>query len=341
MPAPVPFVLIISDRDERDWIPKIRGQLEEAMIPARGESDGAAEAALEESTVILRLVSGETEQTASNGHFISPTHHLGAGCWSKEGPRPARPWLFLLILEDKDPAGYPAVMQWLESRFGRTPVWRWFKASGGRLAPRDVEEIRASVRDDRFRRAFVCSGHLIDQPDRPEPRFPASREPEVRAQIERQLDDWQAGLGDLAVSGAARGADILFAEACLRRGLHVRLLVAFEESEFIKQSVALASDGTWIARYHALKHAVSEVWFQPERLGPPPRELDSFSRCNLWILHNTLAEVPPDRLHAVLVWDEKPTGDGPGGTAHFADQIRRLGAKLSIINPTSLKPDTP
>ena len=41
-------------------------------------------------------------------------------------------------------------------------------------------------------------------------------------------------------------------------------------------------------------------------------------------------------LHAILVWDEKPSGDGPGGTADFAARVRGLGGLLRIVNPTSL-----
>jgi hypothetical protein len=30
------------------------------------------------------------------------------------------------------------------------------------------------------------------------------------------------------------------------------------------------------------------------------------------------------------------TGDGPGGTSHFAEEIRRFVASYKIINPTKL-----
>jgi hypothetical protein len=41
-------------------------------------------------------------------------------------------------------------------------------------------------------------------------------------------------------------------------------------------------------------------------------------------------------LYAVLVWDERPTGDGQGGTSDFAARVRKLGGRLSVINPTKL-----
>jgi hypothetical protein len=57
---------------------------------------------------------------------------------------------------------------------------------------------------------------------------------------------------------------------------------------------------------------------------------------SLWIIDTARAEVSAGNLYAVLVWDEQPTGDGPGGTSHFAEAIRHLGGHLTIINPTKL-----
>jgi hypothetical protein len=41
-------------------------------------------------------------------------------------------------------------------------------------------------------------------------------------------------------------------------------------------------------------------------------------------------------LFSVLVWDEEPTGDGPGGTSDFAERVRDLGGVVEVINPTKL-----
>jgi hypothetical protein len=37
----------------------------------------------------------------------------------------------------------------------------------------------------------------------------------------------------------------------------------------------------------------------------------------------------PKNLHALLVWDEKPSGDGPGGTADCATRVKRLAGRRS------------
>ena len=63
-----------------------------------------------------------------------------------------------------------------------------------------------------------------------------------------------------------------------------------------------------------------------------------FLRNNLWMINTARVEAnDPKNLYALLVWDEKSTGDGPGGTSDFAVRIKELGGRLApIINPTKL-----
>lgn len=187
----------------------------------------------------------------------------------------------------------------------------------------------------RFDKVVIGSGHMIDLPDRPKPRFPPEKERAVCEQMAVVLDGWGIGERDLAVSGAARGADILFAELCLARGARVRLLIALPEEEFLERSVRL-DGGSWEGRYRELRRRC-ETWFAHEHLGPVPEGISPFERNNLWLIETAEAEAPPDRLHALLVWDERPTGDGPGGTSHFAAEIERFGGRLAIVNPTTLE----
>jgi hypothetical protein len=189
----------------------------------------------------------------------------------------------------------------------------------------------------------VASGHMIDTPDREEARFPPDKEGAVRERIAAKLDEWQIGEGDLAISSAARGADILFAELCLERGLRVQLHLALTGPEFVRRSVRLPGSN-WEERYFDLLDKCT-VLYQPERLGEPPEGLSEFARNNRWIVNTAFAEADADptreaarRLHALLVWDEMPTGDGPGGTSDFAATVERLGGRLHIVNPTQIDP---
>lgn len=193
-----------------------------------------------------------------------------------------------------------------------------------------------------FNKVAVFSGHMIDLPGRPELRFPGTPEKvdAVRNRLAACLDKWGVGKGDLAMCGGARGGDILFAELCQERGAHVRLLIPKDEGTFLMESVQLPNTSEWEDRFKALRKSC-EIWFQPDRLGLPPEGTSAFERNNLWILNTARAEAKElQLLHAALVWDGKPQGDGPGGTSHFAEQVKKSGGQLCLINPlsTSLVP---
>jgi tetratricopeptide (TPR) repeat protein len=196
--------------------------------------------------------------------------------------------------------------------------------------------------EPRFKRVFVASGHMTDAPDRLEKklgeRFPQRKEGAVREKLAAQLDKWGVGAGDLAICGSARGADILFAELCADRGAEVWLFLALPDADFLQESVR-HPEGDWEDRFYALKARDNVKSFsQPERLKSPPKGTSVFSRNNLWMLNTARVEAnDPSKLYAALVWDEKPTGDGPGGTSDFAARVKQLGGRLApIINPTTL-----
>ena len=196
--------------------------------------------------------------------------------------------------------------------------------------------------EPRFKRVFVASGHMTDAPDRVEKglgeRFPQSREGAVREKLAAQLDKWTVGAGDLAICGGARGADILFAELCADRGAEVWLFLALADADFLEKSVR-HPEGDWEQRFFDLRaRANVKTFSQPDRLKSPPKGTSVFARNNLWMLNTARVEAnDPSRLYAVLVWDEKPTGDGPGGTSDFAARVRQLGGRLApVINPTKL-----
>jgi hypothetical protein len=183
----------------------------------------------------------------------------------------------------------------------------------------------------RFDTVACCSGHMIDRDDRPIPRFPPCKEPAMRAAMAGVLDEWGIGSVALAVSGGARGADILFAELCLELGAIVRLLVALPDDQFIERSVRLPGTD-WEQRYLRLRERCeTRHWsgspLDPQQIG------EAMDRTNQWILETARAEAAPNQFHALLVWDERPSGDGHGGTADFAARARGMGADVAILNP--------
>jgi hypothetical protein len=187
-------------------------------------------------------------------------------------------------------------------------------------------------------RCVVCSGYRIDQPDRPSPRFPPEKAGIVRNRIAQQLELWQMQAGDRAICGGAQGSDILFAECCVARNLDVELFIPLPTAEFVARSVYL--EGTdWESRFFELcQHSQVTVKFQGDFLKNLPSEIQEienvFARNNCWILYT--AQLLAQELLAILVWDEQPTGDGPGGTSDFYDRLPQAGGTVAIINPGKL-----
>ena len=186
-----------------------------------------------------------------------------------------------------------------------------------------------------YDKVVICSGHIVDAPDRKEARSPETKAEAVRAKMAIQLAKWEIGARDLAICGGACGADILFGEETLRRGAQLRLLLAQEIDAFIRNSVQHAGEH-WVRRFHALC-GQAKVEILPRDPSGPPNDISIYGRNNLWIIETArTAATDPHQIHALLVWDEKPTGDGPGGTSDFQKKVCQLGASLEIINPTKL-----
>ena len=91
------------------------------------------------------------------------------------------------------------------------------------------------------RQVMLFSGHMIDAPDRPVPRFPAAREPLAKRAIDDVLRVFEAGPADLAVTSGACGGDLLFCEAALARGVPLELFLPFEPPVFAVKSVLVST----------------------------------------------------------------------------------------------------
>jgi hypothetical protein len=188
-----------------------------------------------------------------------------------------------------------------------------------------------------FNKVIVSSGHLTDKPGRPKPRFPEEKVGIVQDRISQQLDDWKVGAGDLAICGGARGGDILFAELCVSRGANVWLFISLDENDFLDQSVR--QPGTdWEQRFYELREQTGVETFWLNKQQPAhKKELSPFAAANIWMIDEGKKEAAlSGKLYALLVWDEQPAGDGPGGTADFAARVRDAGGLVAIVNPLKL-----
>ena len=182
------------------------------------------------------------------------------------------------------------------------------------------------------REVLLFTGHMMDAPGRGEPRFPPALEPVAVRELGTALDALGAGPPDLALCQAAAGGDLLFLEACQRRSVRCQVLLPFDKPAFIERSVRPSTRGEqWVARFDAVTAGLRDpVRVMPDILGPGPEGIDSFERCNLWLLYTALA-CGPDRVRLVALWNGGG-GDGPGGTRHLHDEVKRRSGQVTWLD---------
>ena len=196
-----------------------------------------------------------------------------------------------------------------------------------KLTPPDVQREPSRV--------LLFSGHMVDAPDRPAPRFPATMVDAATQRIAAALDEFDAGPDDIALCQAAAGGDLLFLEACLARSVRCRVLLPLSEPQFIAQSILPSSDGTaWRKRYYDTKARFDSLRIMPDELGPLPAHVDAFERCNLWLLYSALA-FGADKIRFVYLWNAGG-GDGPGGTGHMVKEVQARTGRLHWIDTRTL-----
>ena len=186
------------------------------------------------------------------------------------------------------------------------------------------------------RRVLLFSGHMIDAPGRQPPRFPSEKESVAAQKIAEMLAKLGAGPEDLALTQGASGGDLLFTEACQQRGVKVQWLQPFDEPEFIQRSV-ICSDEAWRDRYLKAKAVLTitpGVRAAPAELGLPSKGVDPYERCNLWLLYTALS-YGISKVQFVCLWDGGG-GDGPGGTAHMYEEVKRRTGRVTWIDSRSL-----
>ena len=182
------------------------------------------------------------------------------------------------------------------------------------------------------RKVFLFSGHMIDAPDRKVPRFPPDKEPLAKDSIGRLLGELGAGADDLAVCSGACGGDLLFAEAALARGVPIEIYLPFDEPTFVVKSVDFA-DSDWHARFVAAMSA-STLHVMPEERGPLPEGDDPYEQNNLWMLE-AASRFGAEKVEFICLWDGQG-GDGPGGTQHLMQEVKRRAGRTHWLDTTQL-----
>ncbi|HJU20512.1 MAG TPA: adenylate/guanylate cyclase domain-containing protein [Stellaceae bacterium] len=171
-------------------------------------------------------------------------------------------------------------------------------------------------------------GHIIAAPGG-SGRFPAAEEPRIAAAIESRIAG--AGIG-FGYGSLAAGADILFAEALLRHGANLNIVLPFDRAEFIDVSVRPAGNG-WVERFEtcfaaAEAHGTVRFATQDHYLGDDAL----FGYCSQLAMGLAILRARHlcTEVEQIAVWDGNPPS-GPVGTAVDMANWRRTGRPQSVI----------
>jgi hypothetical protein len=175
---------------------------------------------------------------------------------------------------------------------------------------------------------------MIDNPNRETARFPEEKETIAAQAILKQLENMDAGSGDLALCGGACGGDILFAEAALKLGLPLELRLPFDTPEFLQNSVSFAGDHWRDKFYQARDNPNTSLLIMPDELGNNPKNVNPYERNNLWQLYSALS-LGIEKVHCICLWDGKG-GNGPGGTRHMHNSIKQRTGQVTVLDTDTL-----
>jgi hypothetical protein len=131
----------------------------------------------------------------------------------------------------------------------------------------------------------LASGHVVDTPDRPTPRFPPDQVSRVTAEVRDALRGWDVGPSTTVVTGGARGADLIVAEEGLVRGARVLICLALPKDEFERRSVELPGSD-WVSRFRKVLK-VADVRLLSNEIGAVPDDDEVFAVTNQWMVEVT------------------------------------------------------
>lgn len=178
-----------------------------------------------------------------------------------------------------------------------------------------------------MKHSILFTGHMIDAPQRKQPRFPAYKEQGVQQALEKYLRaEMKNTTNELTgMAGGACGGDILFHELCIDLKISSEIYLALPIEEFKKASVSFAGL-EWVGRFERL------IKKRPVHILPPAigdEKNNVWERANIWMLNSALKN-GGENMTLLALWDGK-TGDGGGGTEHMINVAREQKASVKII----------
>lgn len=155
------------------------------------------------------------------------------------------------------------------------------------------------------------------------------QEQEVARSVEAILDETGAMI---AYGPLACGADIVIAEAILRRGGELHAVMPFAEEDFLRTSVRLGGP-RWEERYVRARDAAASVTFATQIQHVDDDELFAYCSKLVMGLARLRAEIMQTEAFQLAVWDGKAPNGVAGTAADCAEWARQGGKTYTIPIP--------
>jgi tetratricopeptide (TPR) repeat protein len=173
---------------------------------------------------------------------------------------------------------------------------------------------------------MAFSGHMIDPPDRPGPRFPAGLESAVRESVRARM----AAIAPAAAYGsAACGADLICLEAARELGCETHVVLPFPAAAFREASVDFAAAG-WGERFERALAAADSVTIASDHRARGSTATFEYANLILTGMARLRAQVLDTGLRALAVLDAASPG-APGGTRSIVDLWKRCGIPVEVL----------
>lgn len=170
------------------------------------------------------------------------------------------------------------------------------------------------------------TGHMIDPPNL-RGRFPPELERGVAAAIAARLDGLGAGF---AYGSLACGSDLLFAEACLARGIELNVVLPFAMEEFKRLSVERGGPG-WVERFERCLAKVRSLTYATEGEYLGDEMLFAYGSQLAMGLTLLRAQNLETEALQLAVWDGEAT-TGRAGTSIDIRTWEEHGRKTGVID---------
>jgi tetratricopeptide (TPR) repeat protein len=183
---------------------------------------------------------------------------------------------------------------------------------------------------------IAFSGHMIDHPERPSPRFPADIEPRVAAALREAVAAFGPSIG---FAQAACGADILFLEAMQDAGMQTQVVLPFPTAEFVRSSVAFAGE-QWIARFErVLARATCVVLATEEGFLGDDVLFEHAANLIQGMAYLRAMELSAHPLMLTVL--DRGAAEAVGGTQATARNWLRKGGRIENIDIAAIRGDAP